>query len=213
MGWFRRRRPVGRSCDCCSAALDPADEYRLPTKSVMLSEQYWVRALTRLKGQMDVFGMNESQRLSLFLDYVGLMAGQSSGWSICENCSELFFIDREEARAYAASGKNPPGGGKVDPRGCVQYAAQGFEQVFGFWPPTLTQPPVNDTCAFCRKKIYANDFIFYITEEVLAGHRASGVIDDDPVRPPQPYSGGMAWSMCMPCAARMSARDDRARRR
>jgi hypothetical protein len=211
MGWFKRRTPVGNRCDSCNAVLDPTNGYYLPTKTVVLSERYWIHALTYLKAQMDAFGMSETQRLSVFRDYVVRMAGQSTAWSVCEKCSEFFFIDRQEARAYAASGKTPPGSGKADPEGCIQYAAQGFEQVFGFWPPVTDQPPIEDTCAFCRKKIYANDFRFYITEEVLARDRASRVIDDDPVRPPQPHDGGMAWSMCTPCAARKVARDDRAR--
>lgn len=213
MGWFKRREPVGTWCDCCNAALDPTNGYYLPTKSVVLSERYWIHALTVLKVTMDAVDMSETERLGLFHDYVVRMAGQSTGWSICEDCSEFFFIDRQEARAYAASGRKPPGSGRVAAQGCIQYAAQGFEQVFGFWPPVTDQPPVEDTCAFCRKKIYANDFSFYITEEVLARHRAARVIDDDPVRAPQPHDGGMAWSMCLPCAARMLARDDRARRR
>lgn len=213
MSWFRRRRPLGTVCDCCNAALDPTDGYYLPTKSVVLSERYWVSALSKMKGQMDAFGMSESQRLDAFHGYVVNMAGQSTGWSVCENCSEFFFIDREEARAYAAAGRTPPGSGKVDPGGCIQYAAQGFEQVFGYWPPTVNQPAIEDTCAFCRKKIYVNDFCFSISEEVLARHRAARTIEDDPVRPPQPHDGGMAWSMCTPCAARMAARDDRAKRR
>jgi hypothetical protein len=213
MAWFKRRTPVGDRCDCCNAVLDPTTGYYLPTKSVVLSERYWIHAFTFLKEQMDALSMNETQRLGVFRDQVVRMAGQSTAWSICENCSEFFFIDRQEARAYAASGKTPPGSGKVDPAGCVQYAAQGFEQVFGFWPPVTEQPPVEDTCAFCRKKIYTNDLCLYITEDVLARHRAAGVIDDDPVRPPQPHDGETAWSMCMPCGARTLARDDRARRR
>lgn len=212
MGWFKRRKPVGSRCDCCNAVLDPTSGYYLPTKSVVLSERYWIHALTRLKARMDAFKLNEIEWLDLFRDYVENMAGQPTAWSICENCSEFFLIDRQEARTYAASGKEPPGNGKVDLAGCIQYAAQGFEQVFGFWPPVTDQPSVEDTCAFCRKKIYANDFCFYITEEVLARHRASGIVDDDPVRPPQPHDGGMAWSMCTPCMARTVARHDLARR-
>jgi hypothetical protein len=213
MGWFTRRKPAGSRCDSCNAALDPTHGYYLATRTVVLSERYWVHALTQMKTQMDAFGMNETQRLGAFRGYAVQMAGQSSAWSICENCSEFFFIDRAKARAFAASGKTPPGSGKVDPQGCIQYAAQGFEQVFGFWPPVTEQPSQEDTCAFCRKKIYANDFCVYLSEEVLARDRASRVIEDDPVRPPQPYDGGMAWSMCMPCAARMVAREDQARGR
>lgn len=210
MGWFRRRGPIGSRCDCCNSAHDPFSGYFLPTIDVVISERYWIHVFTRLKTRPDAANLNEAEWMAIFYHCVLQMAGQTTAWSICDSCSEFFVFDRQKARTYAAAGKQPPDTGKVRPGVCAQYAAQGFEQVFGFWPSATDQSAVVDTCAFCRKKIYVDEICSYITEEVLTRHRASGIIDSAPVRPPQPHDGGMAWSMCTPCAARMLARSDRA---
>lgn len=224
VGWFKDKllgsrpdKPTTRGlagtnqaglCDCCNAELDPAAGYYIATEDVVRSERYWMKEFAFAK---KVLGDLMAERM--FHHRVHLAAGDGSAWSICEDCSELFLFDRDVARSHAVRKSEPTASGPVNPAGCVLYAAQAWEQVFGHWPAGVEQPAVGDTCDLCRKKIYYGEFIGFVPRARMESYRAEGFVDNDPVRPPRPRGGDTGWVICRPCVARLSARFHRAGRR
>lgn len=219
MGWLKDKlvgsrqvsRPAGGVCDSCNGELDPAAAgYYVTTRDVVLSEGYWASTFATLKPIQDVFDMGEPQRLQMFQHMVEQSAGQGSAWSICETCSELFIFDRDKARSNAVHNIQPADSGRVDPSGCVLFAACGWERVFGRWPETVEQPAVVDSCDLCRKTVYEGEFNSFIPQAKMERFRAEGVIDNDPVRQPRQSGDDTGWAICQPCMARLFARSHRA---
>lgn len=198
-----------RKCDCCNVALPAGPAYQLTTSEVVRSEAYWVSAFTSFKRINDGIQLSEQQELQWFSDFVHSMAGQSTAWGICEDCSELFVVDRHEARAHARDGTSPDGCGPVDTRGCVHWAAQAWEQVFGRWPASVTQWAVVDSCDQCRKKMYVNESYLVVPKAKMAHYRETGLVDHDPVRPLRLQDEQPGWRFCVSCMARLFARIDR----
>ncbi|WP_210589137.1 hypothetical protein [Streptomyces sp. GESEQ-35] len=216
MGWFKglvqRRRSVGAAptgvCDSCNAVLDRTAGYFVSTRDVVLSRAYWKAAFEQSKPMVDAFGLADGQLLQFFQDSLHSTAGQQSPWSICEDCSEMFVFDRDSGRSHAVRNTRPPGSGKVDPSGCVLFAAAGWEQVFGRWPANVTPEAVMDSCDLCRASMYSGEFTFTVPEDRMGEFRGNGFVDGDPVCPPRPDKGG--WVICHTCAARLFARFHRA---
>lgn len=198
-------------CDCCNVELDPAAGYYVSTRDVVLSERYWVKFFALTK-EMHGSYLDESQRLRMFHHLVRFAAGQGHAWSICEDCSEFFIFDRDMARSNAVRKSEPAESGPVDPAGCVLFAAQAWEQVFGQWPAGVKEPTVCDSCDLCRKKMYDGEFGAFVLRARMERHRAEGFVDNDPVRPPRPRGDDTGWMICQPCMARQLARFHRAGR-
>jgi hypothetical protein len=214
--WFKDklfgRRSVGAApvgvCDCCSAVLHRVSGYFVVTRDVVLSEAYWRTNFAAAKEFADRCNMGEMQLLQYFQYLVDHAAGQRSPWSICENCSEFFIFDRKIARSHAINNSRPAGTGKVDPSGCLLFAAAAWEQVFGRWPAIVTPETVVDTCDLCRKRMYSGELFSTIPHAQMEGFRTNGIIENDPVSPPRPSKDG--WVICQPCTGRLLARCDRA---
>jgi hypothetical protein len=77
------KQPV---CDVCGIATNPENGYALTTREVVLSEEYW-------KAFFGKVAARNPKALSS-PDAVGksvlLMAGQTTGWLVCEKCSKGF---------------------------------------------------------------------------------------------------------------------------
>lgn len=220
MGWFKDKlfgsspdRPTTRRlrgtkqtglCDCCNAELDLAAGYYLATRDVVLSERYWVNVFVVNKKLLEFYGSSVATRM--FHNTVRTTAGQRFPWSICEDCSEFFIFDRDEARLNAVRKSKPSASGPVDPAGCVLFASIAWEQVFGYWPAGVEQPAVADSCDFCRKKMYSGELSGFVPTARMERDRAEGFVDNDPVRPPRPRGDDTGWIVCQPCMARQFAR-------
>ncbi|WP_446044686.1 hypothetical protein [Streptomyces olivaceus] len=207
----RNRESVGAArtgvCDCCNARLNHQAGYSLSTRDVVLSEAYWRTALKPTKSLVNSLSLDDVQLLQVFQELLHTTAGEQSPWSICEDCSELFIFDRDAARTHAVQSTRPAGSGRVDPSGCVLFAAAAWEHVFGRWPANVTPEAVMDACDLCRKKMYSSEFTFIVPQERMGHFRSHGLVDGDPVSPPRPDDG---WVICQPCAARLFARAHRA---
>ncbi|MBV8933918.1 MAG: hypothetical protein JOZ47_05920 [Kutzneria sp.] len=216
MGWFKGRlsrseadRPTRPVCDSCGAELERTKSYYLATRDVVLSESYWTTHFTLVKALQDKLVMDDSQQLGVFDETLRVASGQRSPWGICENCSELFTFDRDEARSCAIRDVAPPRSGPVHPAECTLFAAAAWERVFDRWPANVPQPEVAYTCDFCEKKIYAGEIADVIPRTRMQQLRAEGIIEHDPVSGPRP--GTDTWVSCQPCMARQLASQYRRR--
>lgn len=211
MGWFSERSakiPSVCSCDSCNIKFDRATGYLLNTRQVVIAEAYWRNTFaTLVKPLQDELGMSEPERLYEFQLMVTGMAKHKTPWRICEDCSEFFIIDRDTARSYAVRNVRPPRCGKVDPAGCLLFAAAAWEHVTGRWPVNVAPIELVDTCDLCEKGRYAGEVYGTIRTTRMEALRANGIVDEPP-RPQRADNGG--WHFCQPCLARVLARAHRA---
>jgi hypothetical protein len=106
-------------CDVCSNILeDFKDGYVLTTTQVTTSETYWEFAFTHQWSPADRLYPEGKGLLSLVMQ----QAGHETGWLVCEDCIQLFNVDRKVAKDYAKRAWRhrkdpnwPPGGGPADP--------------------------------------------------------------------------------------------------
>ncbi|MQA95544.1 MAG: hypothetical protein GEV11_13155 [Streptosporangiales bacterium] len=149
MGWLKdrliRRRWTGLGspraqalgltaagvCDVCNASLSPTATYFLTTREVVVSEEYWVRALSTSVRMAQTFGLDGDRLTTVFEDQLRGMACQETPWAVCEECGPLFVFDRDAARTHAVEGTRPPGTGPVDPSECAPQAAAAWRRLTG----------------------------------------------------------------------------------
>jgi hypothetical protein len=200
-----------KSCDVCAVDLRRADGYCLPTKWIVVSELFWRHHFAMGKRVWEPLQLDERQQLVIFTESVHKLAGSKTPWLVCENCSEFFTVDRGKARYCAIEGIDPEGNGPVEPEECVMFAAMAWEQVLGYWPATVEQPSVADSCDLCAKKIYGREIAGSIDRPKMERLRGAGVIDSAPLSPPRSSTG--KWVICAGCVARIHARGERLQHR
>jgi hypothetical protein len=200
-------KPSADVCDSCSVKLDRAQGYYLATARIVMSESFWGSHFARVKGIVDTFNWDERSDLRKFDGMLRYVAGSATPWLICENCSELFLFDRDEARSYAIRAADPPDTGPVDPGECATQAAAGWEHVFGRWPASVQQPEVADSCDLCAKNIYRGEFAGSVGTTQLDRFRAIGAIEGPPLSPARPNG---TWLVCRMCLNRFLAQMHRA---
>ena len=62
---------------------------------------------------------------------IAIMAGQPTGWLVCEKCSGMFEFNKVMAKEFAAKKANPPGCGPVDYEEVLAVVADGLQK--GLW--------------------------------------------------------------------------------
>jgi hypothetical protein len=219
MGIFRTkfvaRRPVNTArrafaglCDVCDAELNRADAYCLPTRSIVISQAFWRHQFALIEGMTAEAKLDDERRANLFSKCVVEGAKSETPWHVCEDCGQFFIFDRNEARSCAVNATEPKGNGPVEPAQCVLFAAIGWEQVFGEWPSIVEQPGVVVPCGLCARKVYEGEYAGSMDTAEMEHLRDSGVIDGEPQSPPRPGVG--TWLVCVSCAAKIEARQQRA---
>ena len=194
-------------CDSCGVTLDRAQGYYLATATIVMSESFWRSHIAPLKVIADMVSSDERSQLRGFDAILRAVASCRTPWLICENCSEFFLFDRDEARSYAIRATDPPHTGPVDPGECATEAAAGWEHVFGRWPATVQQPEVADFCDLCAKNIYRGETAGSVGRTQLDRFRAIGAIEGPPLSPARPDG---AWLVCRMCLNRFLAQIHRA---
>jgi hypothetical protein len=194
-------------CDSCNVTLARAQGYYLSTAKVVMSESFWRSHIARVKVMLNIVTADECSQLRGFGFVIRNAAGSTTPWLICEDCSEFFLFDRDEARLYAIRATDPPDTGAVDPGECATEAAAGWEHVFGRWPATVKQPEVADSCDLCAKKIYRGETTGSMGRTQLDRFRVIGAIENPPLSPARPDG---TWLACRMCLNRLFARIHRA---
>jgi hypothetical protein len=213
MAWFRRNErktgvaPATGVCDVCGASVVRVETYYLRSRDIALSEAYWRKSFTMSKPLHEGFQLTDSQRLSAFGSAVRQVGNDKTPWCVCEDCSELFIFDRDQARSCAVRDVAPEGTGPVDPAGFIQFAASGWEHVYGRWPAGVQQPSASDSCDFCAKKLYSGEITGRIRKDQAEQYRATGILDHAPLSPPREDG---VWLSCGICLARTFTRLHRA---
>ncbi len=200
------KAPVG-VCDSCNVVLARVQGYYLSTARIVMSESYWRSRFALVKTMLDLVSSDERSQLRAFDANVRAAAGSPTPWLICEDCSEFFLFNRDEARSYAIRAADPPDTGAVDPGECAAEAAAGWEHVFGRWPATVKQPEVADSCDLCAKKIYRGEIVGSVGSTALDHLRAIGAVERPPLSPARPDG---TWLACRMCMTRVYARTHRA---
>lgn len=188
-------------CDCCDEQLDPTNGYLLPTATIVLSVAYWESRFTLFKAMADLCALDERQLLNGFDSGLRSAAQSTTPWLVCEGCVVFFTVDRDEARARAQRGIDPPRSGAVDPAACAQYAAIGWEIVFGRWPASVQQLEVGDSCDVCGRTIYRVEYHAVVKRETLDRLRALGRAEGTPLGLMRQEKDG--WISCTTCTTRM----------
>jgi len=99
-------------CDVCNKNLGEKEGYLLTTLEVVSTPGYWKKAFT----MGALFGISE---YSEKVQFASQMASQTTPWMICDDCIDLFTVDKTKSREYAIrwyeSGGTfkPPGSGSV----------------------------------------------------------------------------------------------------
>lgn len=224
MSWFNRKRakqgPGLRQavdalgyhvCDICNDELDLDACYWLTTAQVVVSEAYWVDKLaTAVRVMGPLVLVDGKPQIGFFNSSVELAGRHDTPWAVCERCSPLFMVDRDEARQYALGRTAPPGCQPVPPGDYVLIAARAWEQVFGQWPSSVTQPAAGTSdCPACGKKLYRDEIVYGLTAEVFENWCVAGYFGREPQQRPQPgavtdpNAGALEnrWTVCQSCAA------------
>ncbi|MFI6347897.1 hypothetical protein [Streptomyces sp. NPDC050560] len=211
MGWFRRKRRSGgaavvtprggRVCDCCNTPMEPGAGYLLATKDVVVSPAYWELNFRATKGLADELRLDTAQLSGLFQDVLRQTAGQHSPWSVCEECSGMFLVDRDSARAHSRAGTAPQGTGRVKPSECAQFAAEGWERIFGSWPASVSRRSPKDICDVCRRSVHEGETTTLVPPDRMAAYRAAGLVGTAAGLPSHPEG----HTLCHPCSARLFA--------
>jgi len=121
-------------CDVCGKQINWSDGYILTTKQVVTSFTYWNK----------IYKKNKQMRIDPNGDMVGAnitqLSSQTSGWLICESCSNLFDFNKIQARYYAINQiKSPPGSGPVRVEEVVVPAVKAWQNVYGKWPSSINR--------------------------------------------------------------------------
>lgn len=200
-------RPSVGKCDSCNMTLARAQGYYLSTATIVMSESFWRSHIALFKVMLDIVSSDERAQLRGFDLVLRNAAGNRTPWLICEDCSEFFLFDRDEARSYVIRATEPPDTGPVDPGECATVAAAGWEHVFGRWPANVKQPELVDSCDLCAKKIYREETAGFMGRTQLDRFRAIGAIEEPPLSPARPDG---TWLACRMCLNRLLARIHRA---
>ena len=140
MAWFKRKAKArGGLCDVCNDDLNPADAYWLTPEQVKSSEAYWTRRFRVSAGFIQAIS-GTGTAASYFDNTLQVTEDDDTPWAICERCTELFVLDRAEARQYALSRTPPPGCAAVPSARIALPAARAWERVFGEWPASVPRP-------------------------------------------------------------------------
>ena len=112
-------------CDICNASMSFEDGYALTTAQVVMQKEYWLYIIKK-------FGsiINE-EVLNL---YFQRQATQSTGWLVCESCSNMFTFDRTVAKEYARKQMNLPSSGPADMAKTAVCAADAWRELHGTGP-------------------------------------------------------------------------------
>lgn len=124
-------------CDICTQGIFRPSGYMLTTRDVVGTPAYWKHYCQYHRS--DLAGMG----VSSFDDFCGnqhvrtscaeALAGQSTPWLLCEQCIQMFTVDRDQARSHARrwweSGRkySPPGSGPA-PLSSVNMGGQTVSQ-------------------------------------------------------------------------------------
>jgi len=118
------------SCDICNKTMEWQDGYILTTSEVTTKEAYWEKMLK----EAYPFFLNDPTGDDYAL-LVRQMAGQASGWLVCESCSGLFDFDHDKAKSYAREQKaDPPSAGPVKYELAALAAGNAYKKLRGSWP-------------------------------------------------------------------------------
>jgi hypothetical protein len=121
-------------CDVCNKSINWSDGYVLSTRQVAASEAYWEFAFTHqwaYAHNMDPGGATVAM-------LVQQQAGQSTGWLVCETCSNLFSFDRHTAKELAMRQSSaPPGGGPASVQEVASAAGRAWKKLYGKWPSSI----------------------------------------------------------------------------
>ncbi len=121
-------------CDICNRETNWMEGYVLTTEQVLTSEKYWENLFTGIGAYMHLMNPNGDGLASSIQN----LAAQSTGWLICEECSNGFAFDKVQAKNYAeAKNGSPPGVGSARMESVAPVAADVWKRLYGSWPSSI----------------------------------------------------------------------------
>jgi hypothetical protein len=103
-------------CDVCDKLLEEQEGYLLTPREVLTTPGYWQKIFCDHDSIQRAFG--KANVLSK-AELASRLAGQSAPWMVCDDCINIFSVDRDQAKTHAlkwyASDRMyaPPGSGPV----------------------------------------------------------------------------------------------------
>lgn len=122
-------------CDACGNPTMFAESYSLTSREVLLTTSYWVNAF---RGSLSHLHAQNPTGGTLLMMAVEHLAGQGTGWLLCESCASPLQFDRHRARRFAELQQSPEGAGSLSPREVAPVAVNAWTQVYGN-APQLTE--------------------------------------------------------------------------
>jgi hypothetical protein len=106
-------------CDICDTTINRQDNYFLTTQDVVIKKEYWEFILNHQWAYVyDLYKKTPEPNNSVFLgSLIYRQANQSTPWTVCESCSNLFVFDKTTANEYARKNHRPPHTGPADAEG------------------------------------------------------------------------------------------------
>ncbi|MBN1550986.1 hypothetical protein JW979_05940 [bacterium] len=110
-------------CDICKQKVFRPNGYLLTTKDVVSSPEYWKHYCQYHRSELASMGVSSfdefCRNMLVRTSCADRIAHQSTPWIVCDRCSHMFKIDRDQTRSYARkwweSGRKylPPGTGSA----------------------------------------------------------------------------------------------------
>ncbi|HEY4689479.1 MAG TPA: hypothetical protein VIK33_09220 [Anaerolineae bacterium] len=88
------------ACDVCGSMIGRLQGYQLTTLQVVRSPRFWRDYYERHKGEFVAMGIasyDDLRRSPKQAEVAQTIAGDETPWRVCEQCIELFDVDRERA--------------------------------------------------------------------------------------------------------------------
>lgn len=95
-------------CDVCGGGVASSEGYLLTTPQVLTSEAYWHHAFRVAGPQLELLPDRADQD-RWFVERLRTREHDRTPWLVCDNCTEYFLADWQEAHEYVVRGKKPRG--------------------------------------------------------------------------------------------------------